>query len=106
AATYYPEAGHPDSARAHGEIALGLLESMSPSDTSMLAQAHLALATALIALGADAEARPHFEAALRFREEADRGEGILLVPILADYGSALSRAGEIDRARALLQRAV
>ncbi|MGH7725325.1 MAG: CHAT domain-containing protein [Candidatus Eiseniibacteriota bacterium] len=106
AATIYSEAGHPDSARTHGEIGLQLLESMSPTDTSMLAQAHLGLATSLIALGLDAEARPHFEVALRLREQADRGEGILLVPILADYGGALSRAGEIDRARALLQRAV
>jgi hypothetical protein len=97
AATFYSEAGSPDSARAHGELAIARLEAMAPTDTSMLAQAHLSLATALIALDRDAEARPHFESAIRYRERADGGESGLMVPMLAEYGGYLSRAGELDR---------
>ncbi len=106
AATLYPEAGDPDLGLAHGEVGLRRLLARTPTDTSMLAQAHLAVAAALIALGRDAEAGPHFEDALHFRERADAGEGRLMVPMLAEYGGYLSRAGELDRARAMLQRAV
>jgi tetratricopeptide (TPR) repeat protein len=106
AATMFPEAGHPKRAVEHGELGLKMLEATAPTDTSVLAQAHLAMATALVAVGRDPEAGPHFESAIVLRERADGGESLQLFPILAEYGSYLSRIGEMERARALLRRAV
>jgi tetratricopeptide (TPR) repeat protein len=106
AANYFGDAGHPKLAVAHGESGLRMLEGMSPTDTSMLAESHRALAAALVVVGRDAEAGPHFESALAFRQRADGGESVHLFPILAEYGGLLSRAGELERARAMLRRAV
>ncbi|MEO5618695.1 MAG: CHAT domain-containing tetratricopeptide repeat protein [Candidatus Eisenbacteria bacterium] len=106
AATFFGEAGHPKRAVEHGERGLHLLESMTPTDTSMLAESHRTLAAALVAVGRDSEAGAHFESALTFRQRADGGEGVQLYPIMADYAGYLSRVGELERARAMLERAV
>ena len=104
--TFYAEAGHPGRARAHAEIAIQRLESMEPVDKAWLAQAHLGLATSLTVLREWDKARPEYEAAIELRTAVDGPNGYLLVPMLADYGTFLSRNGEFDRARELLQRAV
>jgi len=106
AATFYPEAGKPELARSHGEIALDRLQNSGNPEVSWLSQAHLGLATALTALRAYDLARPEYEAALQLREEADGPECRLLVPPLAEYGVLLARIGEFDEARVRLQRAV
>jgi tetratricopeptide (TPR) repeat protein len=106
AANLFGEAGHPQRAVAHGERGLRMLEAITPTDTSMLAESHRVLATALLGVGRDAEAGAHFESALFLRQRADGGESTQLHPILADYGGYLSRAGDLERARAMLQRAV
>jgi len=106
AATFYPEAGKPELAKRHAEIAIARLETLHPMDASWMSNARMVHASALSALRDWDNARPEYEAAIRLRESADGTEGRLLVPMLAEYGALLSRMGEFDQARELLHRAV
>ena len=106
AATFYPEAGNPELAKRHSETAIARLQAVQPLDESWMSNALMVHATALNALREWDKARPEYEAAIRMRESVDGPEGRLLVPMLAEYGSFLSRMGEFDSARELLHRAV
>jgi tetratricopeptide (TPR) repeat protein len=106
AATFYPEAGKPDLAKHHAEVAILRIEATRPMDESWMSNARMVHATALSALREWDKARPEYETAIRMRESVDGPEGRLLVPMLAEYGSFLSRMGEFEEARTLMQRAV
>lgn len=105
-ATSYTEGGHPELARAHAEAALAVLEGRESIDHSWTSQAHLGLATALTAQRDYDAAQPEFEVALRDRELADGPNSHLLVAPLAEYGALLTRMGDFDQARSVLERAV